>query len=567
MSIKGIITAKSLTINDYTLRLEPADGGVQLSIIRGNEIQTEFIPDGLSPEFGVETVEGGHKLTVTDAAGTREYFLPDAALPEGGEPGQILTRTEGGGAGWQNPPKGFSGDYNDLENRPVSADVKKINIEWDGVVPADADSFEIGTSGIMYYKFSDEVPDIERIVSAYAETSTGKTGGDILQGGNCYQITPSSVAAVLVVTEAGACTRPKGDSFTAPSTGVYLYHVSAQHTTKCQIEYEDVQQLDEKFIPGSIARVDDIPEAVKTVNGTAPDETGNVEVSAMPAADGAFKQLVTGADGAAKWEDRTHYSHEAAKTVEGKMACSPNNMADMLLNPALVIQPGVEYFVSIATVGDFTCVASELLPGLAGFGNSELFGVPFPTGNNEPFFFFLDAGAVRAITTLDGMFDITISYSMFETVTIPAEYLPRGSEFGYGVYNALGIQDAVRAPNLKPIVGTTTYDEARKQSNFPVHGNLYYEKDWHKIVNTWASAYSGDGVTYTGTVTYLCLSSKGQLFEIFGTFDGADDDSLLASLEVTYPTNMILNSSTSGSTKKFKITVDDSGTLTATEIT
>lgn len=93
MNIKGIITAKSLTINDYTLRLEPADGGVQISIIRGNEIQTEFIPDGLSPEFGVETVEGGHKLTVTDAAGTREYFLPDAALPEGGEPGQILTRT------------------------------------------------------------------------------------------------------------------------------------------------------------------------------------------------------------------------------------------------------------------------------------------------------------------------------------------------------------------------------------------------------------------------------------------------------------------------------------------
>lgn len=30
---------------------------------------------------------------------------------------------------------------------------------------------------------------------------------------------------------------------------------------------------------------------------------------------------------------------------------------------------------------------------------------------------------------------------------------------------------------------------------------------------------------------------------------------------------MILNSSTAGSTKKFKITVDDSGTLSATEVT
>ena len=343
-----------------------------------------------------------------------------------------------------------SGSYPDLTDKPFETITKNINIEWDGTAPEGVDSFTIGTSDIYYYKFSDEVPDPELITSAYAEVSNGKTGGDILYGTNCYQITPSSVAAVLVVTEAGAGTRPKGDSFTAPSTGVYLYWVSDKYTTKCQIEYEVVEQLDEKYIPDTIARVEDIPEgfsgswndlsdkpfyssikiaddatpvfgpyeatqssdtsmsfraskyadvelvtvigdtvaplaysvegsytkthaltneyvqfmevvntagttahkqltvynftepfvvtvynasdlssetrqleekfipdtiartgdipdAVLKVNGTAPDDAGNVEVSEMPAADGAFKQLVTDADGNTKWEERVGY--------------------------------------------------------------------------------------------------------------------------------------------------------------------------------------------------------------------------------------------------------------------
>ena len=54
-------------------------------------------------------------------------------------------------------------------------------------------------------------------------------------------------------------------------------------------------------------------------------------------------------------------------------------------------------------------------------------------------------------------------------------------------------------------------------------------------------------LTFTGSVT--------------GSYDGSE------ALTVEIPETFILHSSTAGSTKKFKITVDDSGTLSATEVT
>ena len=48
---------------------------------------------------------------------------------------------------------------------------------------------------------------------------------------------------------------------------------------------------------------------------------------------------------------------------------------------------------------------------------------------------------------------------------------------------------------------------------------------------------------------------------VTGSYDGSE------ALTVEIPETFILHSSTAGSTKKFKITVDDSGTLSATEVT
>ena len=56
-----------------------------------------------------------------------------------------------------------------------------------------------------------------------------------------------------------------------------------------------------------------------------------------------------------------------------------------------------------------------------------------------------------------------------------------------------------------------------------------------------------NSLTFTGAVT--------------GSYDGSE------SLTVEIPKTLILHSSTANSTEQFKITVDDSGTLSATEVT
>lgn len=54
---------------------------------------------------------------------------------------------------------------------------------------------------------------------------------------------------------------------------------------------------------------------IKTVNGAAPDENGNVQVSGLPEGATAYQQLVTDGEGNVKWEDRTHYEIPAQRIV------------------------------------------------------------------------------------------------------------------------------------------------------------------------------------------------------------------------------------------------------------
>lgn len=106
MNIRGIVTAKSITLGDYVLKLEPAEGGIQLSIIRGNEIQSELLPAGTSPSVDIEEAEGGYNIRIVDVNGEKVHFLAYSALPEDGETGQVLTKTEDG-TQWADAPSGL----------------------------------------------------------------------------------------------------------------------------------------------------------------------------------------------------------------------------------------------------------------------------------------------------------------------------------------------------------------------------------------------------------------------------------------------------------------------------
>ena len=75
---------------------------------------------------------------------------------------------------------------------------------------------------------------------------------------------------------------------------------------------------------------------------------------------------------------------------------------------------------------------------------------------------------------------------------------------------------------------------------------------------------SANGITVTG----MALGRKTSVDEMEITWDGNTET--IKKLDEKFMPDMnsvILNSSTSSSTKKFKITVDDSGTISATEVT
>ena len=60
---------------------------------------------------------------------------------------------------------------------------------------------------------------------------------------------------------------------------------------------------------------DGAPGAVQTVNGEAPDENGNVQVSGLPDSASANQQLVTDKDGIVKWDEKPFYQFQDTEVI------------------------------------------------------------------------------------------------------------------------------------------------------------------------------------------------------------------------------------------------------------
>lgn len=90
--------------------------------------------DGVSPKVAVTDIAGGHKVTITDAAGPKEFNVmngqdgePGEGVPDGGNPGQVLTKTEDGTT-WADPTGGRG-----------TAGVSSFNDRSGAVMPQDGD--------------------------------------------------------------------------------------------------------------------------------------------------------------------------------------------------------------------------------------------------------------------------------------------------------------------------------------------------------------------------------------------------------------------------------------------
>ena len=220
------------------------------------------------------------------------------------------------------------------------------------------------------------------------------------------------------------------------------------------------------------------------------------------------------------------------------------------------------------TAYECTCVDFN---GHTVIGNPSVAGVGSDTG--EPFMMVVVNGNGIQIYAADTSASHTFSISGFvqEVVKIDAKYLP-----------------SENVPYTVPIVINEDIRNAGNEEKKAIYDAF---RSGNLILIRYRGAYSGDEYAIL-TYVYFEESSSKTLFkftylagEYLYYYDSQVDPSIrgtqisdtgikkIVDFRVKYilrndPLNyFVLNSSTAGSTKKFRITVDDSGTITATEVT
>ena len=245
---------------------------------------------------------------------------------------------------------------------------------------------------------------------------------------------------------------------------------------------------------------------------------------------------------------------------------------------------------------EYECVGVVASSGFPVLGNLSIAGAGSDTG--EPFIYMYNTDRhVGMFATLDTAASHTISVkTTVKTVTPMAEeYLPESIDvestqkvldgvfssvatftfdkqtsgrdtFVYDTFNYYKISDFNPAPD--DVISFTGTRESGDNGSIITNGSNCVEYGFFIVVaSAGACSFSTtetdtDSFTAPSAGLYACYTENNP-----EQTAGTGEFTLRASTESSYITGLFLKSSTTASTKKFRITVDDSGTLKATEVT
>ena len=284
--------------------------------------------------------------------------------------------------------------------------------------------------------------------------------------------------------------------------------------------------------------------------------------STVPSVDDAlYKSLVTDGEGNVKWEDRLAYETVGeAKYLDKKTLTFSNaggNMKASSFTETLAISAGDTVTVTWDGVL-YTCIVDDTMRTLA-FGNMGIIGAGEDTG--EPFLFILDDGAWTVATT-DPSASHVVSVSRYGVIVkkIDAKY--------------------VDIPDVSALVkmpfNSWTYEKAKEILDSGKLPYMQMSLDWGAFMMfpcQDTTGFTSDVyITFASLVTCAYMESYAHarvayLKLVKGAGVADIEDVKLYDLPRRDNDGIIVTSSTSGSTKQFKITVDDSGTISATEVT
>ena len=241
----------------------------------------------------------------------------------------------------------------------------------------------------------------------------------------------------------------------------------------------------------------------------------------------------------------------------------------------------------------YECVCIDY-SGATVIGNLSIMGAGSDTG--EPFLMRVDNGKAIQIFTADtsASHTFSISVSIAEVIQIPDKYIPdtfrdvviAGNPLNwseddwakyYGLFQSrkLLMINGISGFNSKDYVLSMFYASTGVYNMSAVSstGDLYelgINQDSEKNKFYWAPIVYGGAFYFSYMQTGSSASKAYKRLQVSDglkfTTKNANEDEVRQKVVLEGDKEIILSSSTSGSTKKFKITVDDSGTLKATEI-
>lgn len=318
----------------------------------------------------------------------------------------------------------------------------------------------------------------------------------------------------------------------------------------------------------------------------------------LPTGGEPHQMLVTDGEGNAKWEERTHYETFVNSDIlpENSPMYIPDTESFMMTEPFVVTpEPGNTYTV-VWNGTAFSCTAVMAnIDGLDAvyLGNGiviggEDTGEPFGIAVLPPDMMEEMGGATGMILPLDGSTDATIAITggYLAVKKIDEKYLP-----SIGASNIInGSQTgSVRSRDASEEIGEYAFAFGENVKASGNHSVAFGSDNEATNENAVALGYGCKAVGAVATAIGLSLitddNTMGQV--VLGRYNVASNDILVVGCgsngtpknvftvshvgagwfrDTVEGTALILKSSTSGSTKRFKITVDDSGTIKTTAL-
>lgn len=286
----------------------------------------------------------------------------------------------------------------------------------------------------------------------------------------------------------------------------------------------------------------------------------------------AYQQYVTDGEGKAKWEERTHYTYVENKTlVDNLSVIISDNWSASEIQLSGIIE-GEIYTVTIDGI-EYKCTALNVsaVDGWAGcciFGNATLVPELMENGfadTGEPFLFGYDSTYNNSFLyhQTDGTYTVSVVGNVYVVAHMDAKYLPDVYAPYRKIHSISSKEEVERfAYELSQDAPTNAYGYINDSivlrsyggAVFSTHDKLHAWKDIDGEYVHQSFEYANPALRLIDNVRYVDMLSPMYVYN-------PQPASLYRARGV------IIASSTANSTKAFAITVDDSGTLTATEVT